>query len=68
MNILSKDSEIRQLKSECKELSKQVDVLKRHINMIAKAVAARYEDQANTFLDPYDEIYIQEIIEAIRDI
>ena len=68
MNILSKDSEIRQLQSKCDELSKQVDVMKQHINKISKAVADRYEYQANTFLDPYNELYITELVEAIRDI
>lgn len=71
MNILSKESAIRQLQSkcdECDELSKQVDMLKRYINDIGEAVTARYNEQANTFLDPYNEDYIKEMIDLIRDI
>lgn len=59
---------IAQLENDNAELLKQVEVMKRYITNIGKAVAERENLQANTFLDPYNEYYINDIIKGIRDI
>ena len=59
---------IAQLEKDTDELLSQVDVMKRYITAIGKAVARRANKQANTFLDPYDEDYISDILKMIRDI
>lgn len=59
---------IAQLGNDNSELLKQVEVMKRYITNIGKAVAERENLQANTFLDPYNEYYINDILKSIRDI
>ena len=58
---------IAQLENDNAELLKQVEMMKRYITNIGKAVADRYNEQANTFLDPYNEDYIKDIINMIHD-
>lgn len=65
--ILNDKARIAQLENETAELLNQVEVMKRHITNIGKAVAERENKQANTFLDPYNELYINDIIKSIRD-
>lgn len=65
--IINDKARIAQLENETAELLNQVNVMKRHITAIGKAVAERENLQANTFLDPYNEYYINDIIKSIRD-
>lgn len=65
--IISDKARIAQLENDTAELLNQVEVMKRYITTIGKAVADRYKAQANTFLDPYDEDYISDIINMIHD-
>jgi hypothetical protein len=59
---------IAQLENDNAELLKQVEVMKRYITNIGKALTEREGKQANTFLDPYNEYYINDILKSIRDI
>lgn len=68
MNEISNDkARIVQLENDTVELLNQVKVMKRYITDIAKALAERENKQANTFLNPYNEYYIKDIIKTIRD-
>lgn len=65
--VNSDKARIAQLENDTAELLNQVEVMKRYITEIGKAIADRYNDQANTFLDPYNEDYIKDIINMIHD-
>lgn len=68
MNEISNDkARIAQLENDTAELLNQVKVMKRYITGIGKALAERENKQANTFLNPYNEYYIKDIIKTIRD-
>lgn len=68
MNEISNDkARIAQLENDTAELLNQVKVMKRYITDIGKALAERENKQANTFLNPYNEYYIKDIIKTIRD-
>ena len=58
---------ITQLENDTAELLNQVEIMKRYITAIGKAVARHANKQANTFLDPYDEDYISDILKMIRN-
>ena len=57
---------IAELEKGIEELSNQVDVMRRYITAIGKAIAERENQQVNPFLDPYDEDYISDILEMIH--
>ena len=59
---------IAQLENDNAELLKQVEMMKRYITNIEKALTEREGKQANTFLYPHNEYYINDIIKSIRDI
>ncbi len=65
--INSDKARINQLEKDTAELLNQVEVMKRYITVIGKVVAERNNKQANTFLDPYDEDYINDILKSIRN-
>lgn len=68
MNEISNDkARIVQLENDTAELLNQVKVMKRYITDIGKALAERENKQANTFLNPYNEYYIKDIIKTIHD-
>lgn len=60
------EARIAQLENDTAELLNQVEVMKRYITAIGKAIAERENQQVNTFLDPYDEEYIKDIIDMIH--
>lgn len=65
--VNSDKTRIAQLENDTAELLNQVKVMKRYITDIGKALAERENKQANTFLDPYNEYYISDIIKSIHD-
>lgn len=64
--VNSDKTRIAQLENDIAELLNQVKVMKRYITEIGKAVAERENQQVNTFLDPYNEDYVKDIIDMIQ--